>query len=52
MAEKEQKPRLFLKRKVYKGVTMMENEVEEIEKMETRDDDIWVCSFPRSGKAK
>ncbi|XP_060597875.1 sulfotransferase 1C2-like [Ruditapes philippinarum] len=49
MATKEDKPRLFLKRKVYKGVTMMENEVEEIEKMETRPDDIWVCSFPRSG---
>ncbi|XP_053373339.1 sulfotransferase 4A1-like [Mercenaria mercenaria] len=52
MAEQKEeatKPRLFLKRKVYKGVTMMENEVEEIEKMETRENDIWVCTFPRSG---
>ncbi|XP_045170042.2 sulfotransferase 4A1-like [Mercenaria mercenaria] len=44
-----EKPRLQLIRKVYKGVVMFENEVEEIEKMETREDDIWVCSFPRSG---
>jgi hypothetical protein len=45
----EEKPRLQLVRKVYKGVAMFENEVEEIEQMDTRDDDVWVCSFPRSG---
>lgn len=54
MAEKEseitsEKPRFQLQRKQYKGVWMFENEIEEIEKMDTRDDDIWVCTYPRSG---
>lgn len=43
------KPQIKMKKKVYKGIIMMENEIEEIENMETRPDDIWVCSFPRSG---
>ena len=35
----------------YKGVVLIENgHYEEIETMETRQDDIWVCSFPRSGE--
>lgn len=37
----------------YKGITMFRTclqEIEEIEKMEIKEDDIWVCSFPRSGK--
>lgn len=43
------KPNIKMKKKVYKGILMMENEIEEIEHMDIRDDDIWVCSFPRSG---
>lgn len=43
------KPRIQMVRKRYKGIMMMENEVEEIEKMETREDDIWLCGYPRSG---
>ena len=38
------------KTKVYKGIVLLQNEIEEIEKMEILDDDVWVCSFPRSGK--
>lgn len=55
MAEKNnakpagEKPRIQLVRKHYKGILMFENEIEEIEKMDTREDDVWVCSFPRSG---
>ena len=48
--KEEEKPRLIFKTKVYKGVVLLENEIEEIEKMEIKDDDIWVCSYPRSGK--
>ncbi|XP_053373343.1 amine sulfotransferase-like [Mercenaria mercenaria] len=28
---------------------MMTDEIEKIEKMETREDDVWICTFPRSG---
>jgi hypothetical protein len=38
--------------RIYKGVVTFKNanhQVDEIEEMETRDDDIWVCTFPRSG---
>ena len=38
---------------VYKGISMLNyelKEIDEIEKMEIKEDDIWVCSFPRSGK--
>ncbi|XP_053378997.1 sulfotransferase 4A1-like [Mercenaria mercenaria] len=38
--------------KVYKGVVMYDkanDEIGEIEQMDTREDDIWVCTFPRSG---
>jgi hypothetical protein len=38
--------------RIYKGVVTYKNahhQVDEIEEMETRDDDIWVCTFPRSG---
>ncbi|XP_052791276.1 sulfotransferase 1A1-like [Mya arenaria] len=45
----EKKPQLLMARKIYKGIPMFENEVEKIETMDTRPDDIWVCSFPRSG---
>lgn len=44
-----EKPRIQLVRKHYKGIWMFENEIEEIEKMDTREDDIWVCSYSRSG---
>ncbi|XP_045170293.1 sulfotransferase 4A1-like [Mercenaria mercenaria] len=44
-----QKPNIKMKRKVYKAIVMMENEIEEIEEMDTREDDVWVCTFPRSG---
>ena len=50
MADEKCKPRMPLVRKVYKGVLMYENEIEEIENMDTRQDDIWVITFPRSGK--
>lgn len=33
----------------YKGVIMQNNDIEDIEVMDTYVDDIWVCSFPRSG---
>ena len=52
--EKTQKddalPVLRLAETTYKGVVTYCFELPEIEKMEIRDDDIWVCSFPRSGK--
>ncbi|XP_053373512.1 sulfotransferase 4A1-like [Mercenaria mercenaria] len=47
--ENANKPKIQMVRKRYKGILMMENEIEEIEKMDTKDDDIWVCSYPRSG---
>ncbi|WAR13076.1 ST1A1-like protein [Mya arenaria] len=43
------KPRFSMNRRVYKGVVMFDNEAELIETMDTRQDDIWVCSYPRSG---
>ena len=46
----EERPRLKFKTKTYKGIILLENEIEEIENMEIHDDDIWVCSYPRSGK--
>ncbi|KAL4225036.1 hypothetical protein ACF0H5_015731 [Mactra antiquata] len=36
-------------RRVYKGVKMFVNEIEEIQTMNVKDDDIFVCTFPRSG---
>ena len=39
-----------LKLRFIKGIVLLQNEIEEIEKMEILDDDVWVCSFPRSGK--
>lgn len=47
--EQETKPRLQMVRKRYKGIMMMENEIEEIQKMDLKEDDIWLCGFPRSG---
>ena len=44
-------PVLRLPETTYKGVVTYCFELPEIEKMEIRDDDIWVCSFPRSGKS-
>ena len=35
---------------IHKGILMVQCEIDEIQKFEMRDDDIWVCSFPRSGK--
>ena len=46
------KPVRQFKTKTYKGVVMYDNEIEEIEKMDIRDDDVWVCSFPRSGNTQ
>ena len=45
-------PVIYFPMKTYKGVAMYNNEIEMIEQMEVRDDDVWVCSFPRSGKSK
>ncbi|KAL4230241.1 hypothetical protein ACF0H5_010627 [Mactra antiquata] len=45
----DEKPRIVIDRRVYKGIPMFTNEVEEIEVMDTREDDIWVCTFSRSG---
>ena len=42
-------PVLRLAETTYKGVVTYCFELPEIEKMAIRDDDIWVCSFPRSG---
>ncbi|XP_060565968.1 sulfotransferase 4A1-like [Ruditapes philippinarum] len=47
--EGNKKPKLPLIRKIYKGILMFENEIEEIEHMDTREDDIWVITYPRSG---
>ncbi|XP_060556050.1 amine sulfotransferase-like [Ruditapes philippinarum] len=33
----------------FKGILMWQCEAEEFETMETRADDIWICTFPRSG---
>ena len=46
------KPVRQFKTKTYKGVVMYDNEIEEIEKMDIRDNDVWVCSFPRSGNTQ
>ncbi|XP_060595160.1 sulfotransferase 4A1-like [Ruditapes philippinarum] len=45
----DEKPRIQLGRKQYKGIWMFDNEIEQIEVMDTREDDIWICTFPRSG---
>lgn len=40
-------------RKLYQGVVLydkLNDEIDEIAKMDVREDDIWICSFPRSGK--
>lgn len=36
-------------KRLYKGIVVLEDQIEEIESMDIRDDDIWVCTFPRSG---
>ena len=48
-ATSEEMPELRLGTRVYKGVYMMQCEAELISTMNTREDDIWVCSYPRSG---
>lgn len=45
-----EKPDFQFERIVHKGVAMFKCEIDDIERMETREDDIWVCSFSRSGK--
>ena len=51
MAEQSEKPQPKLRTATYKGIAMFECEIDDIEKMETKEDDIWVCSFPRSGES-
>ena len=41
--------RLEFNSRMYKGILMMDCEAEQIEAMNTKEDDIWVCSYPRSG---
>lgn len=43
------KPRLQLNMQRYKGILFTSQEIEKIQIMEIRDDDVWVCSYPRSG---
>ena len=38
-----------IKERRFKGILMWQCEAEEFETMETREDDIWVCTYPRSG---
>ncbi|KAL4222665.1 Sulfotransferase domain [Mactra antiquata] len=44
-----EKPKLQLRLTAYKGIAMFECEFDEIQTMETKEDDIFVCSYPRSG---
>ncbi|XP_053373148.1 sulfotransferase 1A1-like [Mercenaria mercenaria] len=44
-----EKPRMPLATRVYKGINMFDNEIEKIEKMDIQDDDVWICTYPRSG---
>jgi hypothetical protein len=46
----DEMPDFQFERMVHKGVAMLKCEIDDIERMETRIDDIWVCSFPRSGR--
>ncbi|WAQ94068.1 ST1A1-like protein [Mya arenaria] len=41
--------KILIKGRVYKGIPMVNNEAELIGTMDIRPNDIWVCSFPRSG---
>lgn len=34
---------------MHKGILIAKCEIDEIQKFEMRDDDVWVCTFPRSG---
>ncbi|KAL4225037.1 hypothetical protein ACF0H5_015732 [Mactra antiquata] len=47
--QNDKSPGTTFGRRVYKGVKMFQNEIEEIQTMEIKDDDIFVCTFPRSG---
>lgn len=49
MSTEEQGVNIKVRLREYKGVLMGYNETEMIESMDTRDEDIWVCSYPRSG---
>ena len=46
----ETKVNLRFELMMHKGILLLKGEPDEIRKLEMRDDDIWVCSFPRSGK--
>ncbi|XP_060569469.1 sulfotransferase 4A1-like [Ruditapes philippinarum] len=45
----DEKPDFQFERMVHKGEAMFKCEIDDIKRMETREDDIWVCSFSRSG---
>ncbi|XP_060572025.1 sulfotransferase 4A1-like [Ruditapes philippinarum] len=45
----DEKPAFHFERMVHRGVAMFKCEIDDIERMDTREDDIWVCSFSRSG---
>ncbi|WAQ98237.1 S1C2A-like protein [Mya arenaria] len=49
MAEEISAPRIVFKQMVHKGIPLFECEIDRIEAMDTFDDDIWLCGYPRSG---
>jgi hypothetical protein len=36
---------------MHKGILIAKCEIDKIQRFEMRDDDVWVCTFPRSGKS-
>ncbi|WAQ98240.1 ST3A1-like protein [Mya arenaria] len=49
MAEEISAPRIVFKQMVHRGIPLFECEIDRIEAMDTFDDDIWLCGYPRSG---
>jgi len=49
MASQNDEP-IVVKTMVYKGITLWNCDLERIKNMEILDDDVFVCTYPRSGK--